>query len=67
MSFFSGIFNSLLGYCGSIYGPWLLGAVGGWSVIGRPLVAGGIIGAILGDVKTGILIGGLQYKHYILV
>lgn len=65
MSFFQAFLIALLGYCGSIYGPWLLGAVGGWSVIGRPLVAGGIIGAILGDVKTGILIGAAVQALYI--
>ena len=31
--------------------------MGGWWTIGRPLVAGMLIGFILGDVKTGIIFG----------
>jgi PTS system mannose-specific IIC component len=35
----------------------LLGDIGGYFGIGRPLIAGTIVGLILGDVKTGMMIG----------
>lgn len=35
----------------------LLGDIGGYFGIGRPMIAGTIVGIILGDVKTGMLIG----------
>ncbi|TLG73957.1 PTS sugar transporter subunit IIC [Culicoidibacter larvae] len=44
-------------YLGSVSSPWLLGVTGGYYVIGRPLVAGLIIGIILGDITTGIIMG----------
>ncbi|MCA1020537.1 MULTISPECIES: PTS mannose/fructose/sorbose/N-acetylgalactosamine transporter subunit IIC [Halobacillus] len=44
-------------YLGSVSSPWLLGVTGGYYTIGRPLVAGLIIGIILGDVTTGIILG----------
>lgn len=47
----------LFTYLGALHTPWLLGCTGGWYGIGRPLVAGTIVGLILGDVKTGMLVG----------
>src|SRR5258708_31744350 len=47
----------LLCYLGALTTPWALGTTGGWYVITRPLVAGFLCGLILGDVKTGVLIG----------
>ncbi len=44
-------------YLGALTTPWALGTTGGWYVITRPLVAGLISGIVLGDVKTGVLIG----------
>ncbi|MFD3446481.1 PTS mannose/fructose/sorbose/N-acetylgalactosamine transporter subunit IIC [Microbacteriaceae bacterium 4G12] len=44
-------------YLGSVSSPWLMGVTGGYYVVGRPLVAGLIIGIILGDVTTGIILG----------
>lgn len=35
----------------------LLGDIGGYFGIGRPMIAGTIVGIVLGDVKTGMLIG----------
>ena len=35
----------------------LLGDIGGYYGIGRPMIAGTIVGIILGDAKTGMLIG----------
>lgn len=48
---------ALFTYLGALTTPWFFGTTGGWYVLGRPLVAGAIVGAILGDVKTGVLIG----------
>src|SRR5258708_7728349 len=47
----------LLCYLGALTTPWVLGTTGGWYVLTRPLVAGFLCGLILGDVKTGVLIG----------
>lgn len=44
-------------YLGSISSPWLLGVTGGYYILGRPLVAGLVIGIILGDVTTGVILG----------
>lgn len=44
-------------YLGSLSVPWFLGLTGGWYTLTRPLVSGFIIGIILGDVKTGIIVG----------
>lgn len=56
-----GIFQALcigvLSYLGSLSCPWLLGVTGGWYTISRPLVSGFLIGLILGDVTTGIIVG----------
>ncbi|MDR0587111.1 MAG: PTS sugar transporter subunit IIC [Treponema sp.] len=48
---------SFLGYCGSLYGFPLFGCYGGWNTIGKPLVAGLVIGIIMGNVTGGILMG----------
>lgn len=44
-------------YFGAIESPWLLGMTGGFYIMGRPLIAGFLIGLIFGDVQTGILCG----------
>lgn len=56
---------ALLGYFSSIYSPWLIGGLAGWYTMGRPLVSGFIIGLILGDVKTGIILGAAIQALYI--
>ena len=48
---------ALFCYLGALTTPWVLGTSGGWYVISRPLVAGLLCGLVLGDVKTGVLIG----------
>ncbi len=48
---------ALFCYLGALTTPWALGTSGGWYVITRPLVAGLICGLVLGDVRTGVLIG----------
>lgn len=65
MSLLQAILIALLGYLGSIYGTFLFGTVGGWNLIGRPIVAGGIIGLIMGDVKNGIIIGAAIQALYV--
>lgn len=65
MELWQALLIALLGFLGSIYGTFCLGTMGGWNTIGRPLVAGALIGLILGDVKTGILIGAAIQGLYI--
>ncbi|WP_102401428.1 PTS mannose/fructose/sorbose/N-acetylgalactosamine transporter subunit IIC [Haloimpatiens massiliensis] len=48
---------SVLAYLGSLSVPWFFGLTGGWYVLSRPIVSGLLIGAILGDVTTGVLVG----------
>ncbi|MEA5026129.1 MAG: PTS sugar transporter subunit IIC [Erysipelotrichaceae bacterium] len=57
MSFIQAFLIGLFGYFGAKWSIPLWGDLGGWWTVGRPLVAGMIIGIILGDVKTGIILG----------
>lgn len=65
MALWQAIVIALLGYVSSIYGTWFLGTVGGWNMTGRPIVAGALIGLILGDVKNGIIIGAAVQAMYV--
>lgn len=56
---------ALFGWMGSIYSPVLIGGLAGWYTIGRPLVSGAIIGVIMGDVTTGIIMGAAIQMLYI--
>jgi PTS system mannose-specific IIC component len=56
VSLIQAILIGVFTYLGAIHTPFL-GCTGGWYSIGRPLVAGTIVGAILGDIQTGMLIG----------
>lgn len=47
----------VLSYLGSLSCPWALGLTGGWYTLSRPLVSGFLIGLILNDVQTGIIVG----------
>src|SRR5699024_4221272 len=47
----------LLCYLGAVDTPWAFGVTGGYYILGRPLVAGLLIGLIFGDVTAGILCG----------
>lgn len=47
----------IFAYLGSLSVPWVLGLTGGWYTLTRPLVSGFIIGLIMGDVTTGIIVG----------
>jgi mannose/fructose/N-acetylgalactosamine-specific phosphotransferase system component IIC len=55
----------ILCYLGALSSPWLLGLTGGWYILSRPLVSGMLVGAILGDVQTGIIIGVAVQAVYI--
>ena len=55
----------ILCYLGALSTPWLLGLTGGWYLITRPLVSGMLVGFILGDVQTGIIIGVAVQAVYI--
>lgn len=57
MELWQALLIGLLGYCGARWAFPLWGDNGGWWTVGRPLVAGMLIGFILGDVKTGIIFG----------
>ena len=59
MSLFQAILIGIFAYLGSKRTPWFFGVTGGWNMIGRPLVAGLIIGLILGDVRSGVIAGAL--------
>lgn len=47
----------ILCYLGAVDTPWAYGVVGGYYILGRPLVAGLLIGMIFGDIKAGVLCG----------
>lgn len=48
---------SLFAYLSGLGVPWALGLTGGYYTLGRPLVAGFVVGIIMGDITTGILMG----------
>lgn len=54
---FQALAIGVLSYLGTLMSPWLLGCIGGWYVLGRPLISGCLIGLILGDLQTGIIVG----------
>ncbi|MFV0479933.1 MAG: PTS mannose/fructose/sorbose/N-acetylgalactosamine transporter subunit IIC [Anaerorhabdus sp.] len=57
ISIIQALLIGVLSYLGSLSSPWLFGLTGGWYTLSRPLVSGFLIGLILGDVATGILVG----------
>lgn len=65
MSLFQALLLGLLGWMSSIYSPVLAAGLGGWYCLGRPLVSGFVIGIILGDVTTGIILGAAIQALYI--
>jgi PTS system mannose-specific IIC component len=52
-------------YIASIGVPWFVGNTGGYYYLSRPLISGTIVGLILGDLKTGIIIGAALQAVYI--
>ncbi|NGQ95762.1 PTS sugar transporter subunit IIC [Brevibacillus sp. SYP-B805] len=59
------IFIAFFAYLGWIATPWLGGQAIAWYVFGRPLIAGTVVGFILGDVQTGMVIGATINALYI--
>lgn len=57
MTFVQALLIGLLGYCSAKWAIPLWGGMGGWWTCGRPLVAGMLIGIILGNVSQGIILG----------
>ena len=57
MSLIQALLIGVFAYLGRNQVPWLFGTTGGFYCVGRPLVAGAIVGLILGDVTTGVLCG----------
>lgn len=57
MNILQALLIALFGYAGAKWAVPLWGDVGGWWTVGRPLVAGMIIGLILGNPTQGIIYG----------
>ncbi|MDF7638260.1 PTS sugar transporter subunit IIC [Lactobacillus sp. ESL0791] len=55
--FFRALLVGIFCYLGAVDTPWVYGVVGGFYILGRPLIAGFVCGIIFGDVKAGILCG----------
>lgn len=55
--FFSALLTGIFCYLGAIETPWLFGMTGGFYIVGRPLIAGLLVGLAFGDIKNGILCG----------
>lgn len=65
MTLFQALCIGFFAYIGSKRTPWFFGITGGWNMIGRPLVAGLIIGIILGDVQSGVIAGAMVQALFI--
>ncbi len=65
MTFFQALLIGLFAYLGSKRTPWFFGVTGGWNMIGRPLVAGLIVGLVLGDVRNGVIAGAMVQALFI--
>lgn len=52
-------------YLGWLATPFFGGQPIGWYTLGRPLIAGTIVGLILGDVQTGMIVGATINAFYI--
>ncbi|UGA54055.1 PTS mannose/fructose/sorbose/N-acetylgalactosamine transporter subunit IIC [Vibrio sp. VB16] len=59
------ILIGIMCYLGALTTPWLLGLTGGWYTITRPLVSGMLVGLVLGDLQTGIMVGVAVQAVYI--
>lgn len=63
--FIQAVLIGIFCYLGSLSCPWVFGLTGGWYTLTRPLVSGLVVGIILGDVTTGIMIGVAVQAVYI--
>lgn len=55
--FLPALLTAVFCYLGAIETPWLFGMSGGFYIVGRPLVAGLLVGFAFGDVNAGVLCG----------
>ena len=55
--FLPALLTSIFCYLGAIETPWLFGMSGGFYIVGRPLVAGLLVGIAFGDINAGVLCG----------
>lgn len=55
--FLSALLVGIFCYLGSIESPVLFGITGGFYILGRPLVAGLLVGLVFGDITAGVLCG----------
>lgn len=55
--FIPALLTGIFCYLGAIESPWLFGMSGGFYIMGRPLVAGLLVGLAFGDVQAGVLCG----------
>lgn len=65
MTLLQALLIGLFAYLGAKRTPWFFGVSGGWNMIGRPLVAGLIVGIILGDVTNGVIAGAMVQALFI--
>ncbi|MBO0453723.1 MULTISPECIES: PTS mannose/fructose/sorbose/N-acetylgalactosamine transporter subunit IIC [Enterococcus] len=65
MNLLQAVLISLFTYLAWIATPWLGGQGIAYHVFGKPLVAGLIVGIIMGDVKNGVIIGATINALYI--
>ena len=55
--FIPALLTGIFCYLGAIESPWLFGMSGGFYIMGRPLVAGLLVGLAFGDVQAGVFCG----------
>lgn len=55
--FLPALLTGIFCYLGAIEPPWLFGMSGGFYIVGRPLVAGLLVGLAFGNVQAGVLCG----------
>lgn len=65
MTLFQAFLIGIFAYLGAKRTPWFFGVTGGWNMLGRPLVAGLVVGLILGDVRNGVIAGAMVQALFI--
>lgn len=65
MSLFQAILLGIFGWLGHTHTPFFGGGLTGWYTLGRPLVSGLVIGIILGDIPSAIILAAAVQALYI--
>lgn len=65
MSIIQAILIALCSYLAAECVPFLMGDFGGYYVMSKPLASGMIVGLILGDLQTGIIVGAAVQTVYL--